>query len=65
MNDSYLKSSHTVKHLQKEKVLRCLGMYKVPVSCECGITMVIQEKSTWFWYEDCLGFLDVKKLEDH
>lgn len=63
MSDSYLKSSNTVKHLQKEKVLRCLGVYVVPVSPECGITMVIRQKAS-FQYKDCLGFLDVKKPED-
>ena len=47
MSDSYLKSSHTVKYLQKEKVLRRLGVYMVPVSSECGKTTVIQAKSTF------------------
>jgi len=47
MSDSYLSSLHTVKHLQKEKVLRHLGVYTVPVLPECGITMVIQAKSTF------------------
>lgn len=48
MSDSYLKSSHTVKHLQKEKVLKCcLGAYMLSASSECGKPMVIQAKSSF------------------
>lgn len=61
MSDSHLSSSHAVKHLQEEKVLRCLSVYAGPVSFECAITTVIQVKSTSWVYKDCLGFLDVKK----
>lgn len=44
MSDSYLQSLNTIKHLQKEKVLRHLGVYMMSVSSECGITMVIRQK---------------------
>lgn len=61
MSDSHLSSSHAVKDLQEEKVLRRLSVYAGPVSFECAITTVIQVKSTSWVYKDCLGFLDVKK----
>lgn len=47
-----------------DSMILCLSVYMVPASFECGMTMMIQVKSSSLVYKDYLDFLAVKKPDD-